>query len=37
MERTNQWVREHNVYRWAELLLVDLIRIPAHDGRVPVS
>ncbi|MGH7324101.1 MAG: trehalose-6-phosphate synthase [Candidatus Rokuibacteriota bacterium] len=28
MRRMRQWVREHNIYRWAGLLLGELARIP---------
>jgi trehalose 6-phosphate synthase len=32
MARMRRTVREHNIYRWAGLLLADLSRLPAEDG-----
>ncbi len=32
MARMRRTVREHNIYRWAGLLLADLSRVPAEDS-----
>jgi trehalose 6-phosphate synthase len=37
MARMRQTVHEHNIYRWAGLLLADLTRLPAEDGGVRLS
>ncbi|MBI4635230.1 MAG: trehalose-6-phosphate synthase [Candidatus Rokubacteria bacterium] len=37
MARMRQTVREHNIYRWAGLLLSDLSRIPAETTGAPAS
>jgi len=34
MARMRQVVREHNIYRWAGLMLTDLVRLPLQDLRV---
>ncbi len=36
MARMRQTVREHNIYRWAGLLLEELSRIPEEAGSVRV-
>jgi len=37
MARMRQTVHEHNIYRWAGLLLADLTRLPTEDGGVRLS
>jgi trehalose-6-phosphate synthase len=36
MGRMRDVVREHNIYRWAGILIEDLIKIPA-DMKVPLD
>jgi trehalose-6-phosphate synthase len=37
MARMRKTVREHNIYRWAGLLLGELARVPDEIAKVPVS